>query len=298
MAIQLVNSFLGLFRKCSGETSGIELTDLSRPKDWNSLPREILENILDLVGDPARTALVNRNFQEQSQHSYQVLLEQSADYPCLAELIPSERQPAQKVQAIYLFIRGEARSCGIDPLVIEPNLLPLAPQRLARIRELTLPRLQDKFHVYRAVFQRINPQFGQTFDQMTLQGVIELSEKSLGSRAELYSSRPTQLDLGSRHLSYLPAHIGCLNALDDLNLHHNNLKALPSEMKFLIKLRTLALNGNPLSPENVKEVCLTLPRLKTVVVDNEQPDLLEMFQTHFPNLQLRVVNILRIEEAI
>jgi hypothetical protein len=298
MAIQLVNSFLGIFHKRSGDTSDIELTDFSRPKDWYSLPREIIGQILDLAGDPARTALVNRNFEEQSQHSYQVLLQQYADHPCLAELIPSELQPAQKVQQIYLLIRREARSCGINPVVIEPNLLPLAPQRLARIRELTLPRLQDKFHVYRAVFQQLNPQFGQTFDQMTLQSVIELSERSLGSRAELFSSRPTQLDLGNRHLTYLPAQVGCLNALNILNLHHNNLKALPSEMKFLIKLTTLALNGNPLSPENVKEVCMALPRLRTVVVDNEQPDLLEMFQTHFPNLQLHVVQILRIEEDL
>ena len=297
----MIDSFLGLFQKCSGSSSKIGPSE--RPNDWNSLPSlpslpgELLENILDLVGDPARTALVNQNFDEHSQHSYKVLLGQYAGYPCLPQLLPLELQPAQKVQAIYLFILREARNGGITPQTVEPNLLPLAPERLAKIRELTLPRLRDKFYVYKAVFHQIDPQFCQTFNQMTMQSVIELSENSLETDEELYSSRPTELDLESRHLTHLPPHIGRLKALQYLNLHHNNLTVLPDEIKSLTNLATLHLNGNPLSPQNVKDICQSLPRLKTVVVDNEQPCLIEMLQTHFPQLQLRVVQILRIEEA-
>ncbi len=294
----MINSFLGLFRTSPGSSTAIKLPDLSSHKDWNSLPKQILEQILDLVGDLARIALVNRNFKEQSKCSYPALLGHYAGYPCLAELLPSELLPAQQVQAIYSRILREARSCGITTETVEPALLPLAPQRLAKIRELTLHRLEDKFHIYRAIFVRVDPLFGEAFDQMRIQSVIKLSEKDLESRQELYSSHPTELELGNRHLTHLPPHIGQLKALGNLNLRHNDLTVLPVAMKSLTKLATLFLNGNPLSPESVKDICQSLPRLQTVVIDNEQPELLEMFQTHFPQLELRIVEILRLEEPI
>jgi hypothetical protein len=298
MAIQVVNSFLGLFRKNSGNDREIEMTVFPRAADWNTLPGELLEKILALVADPARTAQVNRAFNTQSQYSYTLLLQEYTTLPSLAKLVYREGTPAQKVQKLYLVVIRDAKSCGIPINTIEPGLLPLAPQHLARIRELTLPRLDDKYFFYRTVFQQINTQLAQTFDQMTRKYVFEFSETSLGSRDEMFSSRPTKLNLGNHQLTYLPSLIRSLRALQELNLHHNNLTELPAEMSELTKLTTLALNRNPLSPKNVREVCLTLPKLKTVVIDNEQPDLIEMFQTHFPHLQVQVIQILRLEEAL
>jgi hypothetical protein len=293
MATQLVSSVLGFFRKCYGETSAIEC---SRHPHRNSLPQEILEHILNFVCNPTRTALVSKHFCNQSKHSYKVLLGQYEYCPFLNPFIPTEKQPREKVQAVYLSIIREARSCGIDPKDVEPALLPLAQERLAEIRRLTITRLYDKFHVYRTILHALNSEFTQI--EMTMQGTIEFSEKSLKSREALYSHRPNKLDLGYCRLTYLPPLIGQLKALKNLNLHDNDLTVLPTELKALTKLTTLHLNGNPLLPENVKNVCQSLPRLKTVFIDNEQPDLIKMFQTHLPNLQLHVVRILRIEEEI
>ncbi len=295
---QLVNSFLGLFQKNAGNNREIEMTVFPRAADWNTIPGELLEIILTLVADPARTTQVNRAFKTQSQHSYTLLLKEYATYPSLANLLPPEGTPAQKVQKLYLIIIREAQSCGIPTHTIEPGLLPLAPQRLAKIRELILPRLDDKYFFYRTVFQQINTQLAQTFDQMKRENVFELSERSLGSREEMFSMRLTKLNLGNHHLTYLPSLIRSLRALRELNLHHNNLTELPAEMSALTKLTTLGLNRNPLSPENVREVCLTLPKLRTVVIDNEQSGLIQMFQRHFPHLQVQVVQILRLEQEI
>jgi hypothetical protein len=294
----LIDYFFGLFHKCSESCRNIEVSAIKHTP-WNSLPKELLEQILNLIRDPARTALVNRNFNKQSQYSYTLLLGQYEDNPCLTPLIPRGMQPAQKVKVVYLSIIREARSCGIEPTVIEPKLLPLAPKRLEKIRNLTIPRLQDKLHLYRAIFYQLNPQFFQTFNQMTMLSVIETSERNFKFHGEIYSARPNKLDLGYCRLTHLPPLIGQLKALNNLNLHDNELATLPIEMKSLTKLQTLHLNGNPLlSKQNVKEVCQSLPRLKTVFIDNEQPDLIEMFQTHLPNLQLRVVHILRLDEEI
>ncbi len=297
MAIPLVSSILGFFRKCSGDTSDTEIPVIRRAH-WNSLPNELLQLILNLVCDPTRTAFVNRNFYAQSQHSYTVLLQRYEGYPSLKQLIPTVMKPAQKVQAVYLFIINEARSYGINLKGIEPKLLPLDPERLAKIRELTIPRLYDKYYVYRAIFHQTNSEFTQKLNQMTMQGVIEFAETSLKTRDTLYSPRPNKLDLGYCHLTHLPPLIGQLKALNNLNLHDNELTFLPIEMKSLIKLTTLHLNGNPLLSKNVKEVCQSLPSLKTVFIDNEQPHLKEMFQTHFPNLKVQIVQILRLEEEI
>jgi hypothetical protein len=303
----LMDSFFGLF--CSYKSSRdiepvvILPQEILEIRYTKNLPQEILVQILNLAVCPTRTALISKAFYEQSHHSYKILLKQYACYPYyegppyLAKLIASELRPAHKVKAIYQFILDEARSCGIDTNVIEPNL-PLAPVRLANIRRLTISRLFDKFHVYRTIFNRLNRHFPQSFQQMTMQNVIEISEKLLKSHDDLYSLRPTKLDLGFCHLTYLPPLIGQLKALSNLNLHDNELTTLPFEMKSLTKLVTLHLNGNPLSSTNVKEICQSLPKLKTVFVDNQQPDLIEMFQTHFPDLQLQVVPILRMEEEI
>jgi hypothetical protein len=298
MVTRLADSFLGLLRKNPEKHLEVEMTVFPRAADWNVLPGELLEIILNLVADPARTSLVSREFRRQSQRSYTLLLKEYATHPSLANLLPPGGAPTQIVQRLFLLIIREAKSCGIPINTIERGLLPLAPQRLARIRELTLPRLDDKYFFYRTVFQQINTQLAQTFDQMARENVFELSERSLGSRVEMLSSRPTKLNLGNHHLSYLPSLIRSLRALRELNLHHNNLTELPAEMSALTKLTTLALNRNPLSPENVRQVCLTLPKLRTVVIDNEQPALIEMFKTHFPNLQVQVIQILRVEEEI
>jgi hypothetical protein len=292
----LIDYLFGMFHKCSGSIKAVEFSAIRHAH--RNIPKELFEQILKLVCDPTRTALVNTNFYQQSQHAYKTLLEQYEKHPYLAALIPTEMQPAQKVQAVYLLVLSESRSCGIDPKVIEPNLLPLAPERLEKIRRLTVPRLYDKLHLYRTIFHRLNSEFTRTFDQMTVQSIIEIAETSLKTRKELYSLRPNKLDLGYCRLTHLPPLIGQLKALNNLNLHDNELTTLPNEMKSLTKLVTLHLNGNPLSSENVKEICQSLPRLKTVFIDNEQPDLIEMFQTHLPALQLHVVQILRMEEEI
>ena len=55
----------------------------------------------------------------------------------------------------------------------------------------------------------------------------------------------TTLDLSDQGMEYLPAEIGNVTSLIELDLWGNGLTALPSEMKKLIDQGVLVLVGNP-----------------------------------------------------
>src|SRR5258708_6569833 len=86
---------------------------------WEMLPDELLEKILDLVGDPTLTTRVNNNFRNQSSHVYKVLLKQYKAQPSLTDLIPlpplkRTLEPVEKVRMIYLTVTKEVKNCRIN----------------------------------------------------------------------------------------------------------------------------------------------------------------------------------------
>jgi hypothetical protein len=269
---------------------------------WETLPGELLEKILDLVGDPTLTVRVNKHFQSQSSHVYKVLLKQYAAQPSLTDLIPlpplkRALQPLEKVRMIYLTVTKEVKNCQIDLAALEPKLPPLAPSRLMAIRKLIQDRLRDKASFYRAIFDELAQNVGQSLARKKTHEVIKIAENSIDRFSEIFEVA-YMLDLKNLHLTHLPPQIGYLKDLVNLNLNNNRLTFLPIEMKALTSLMTLQMRGNPLSKESVKDICSSLPRLKNVVIDSEQPNLVEMFRTSFPHLNVTVTQVLRIEELI
>jgi hypothetical protein len=240
-------------------------------------------------------ALVCQDFREQSIHSYTVLLEQYRTLPALAGLIPPGifLSSAQKVKMLYLRLTIDARNCGLDLKNIE-----LAPLFLQCIRELTLPRLQDKVSFYRAAFNALSPLLNEPFDKMTRHDIIAYSERRLKDSRLMLACFHGDLNLASLQLTHLPSQINYLSGVTRVDLDNNNLTCLPQEMKSFPRLLYLSLRGNPLSAENVKDACKALPQLQTVVIDSEQPALVEMFnQEQFPHLHVIVTQIM-IEEDI
>jgi hypothetical protein len=70
-------------------------------------------------------------------------------------------------------------------------------------------------------------------------------------------------------------------------------------MKSLPRLLYLSLRGNPLLPESVLHVCKTVPGPKTVVIDNEQPALVQMFAKQaFRHLNVIVTEIIREQDIL
>jgi hypothetical protein len=92
------------------------------------------------------------------------------------------------------------------------------------------------------------------------QSTLDLSELELTELPlELFTipalvNRLQILDLSQTELSYLPASIGCLTALTELNLAYNHLSQLPDSIKCLTALKKLDLAGNNLSelPEGMR----------------------------------------------
>jgi Leucine-rich repeat (LRR) protein len=115
----------------------------------------------------------------------------------------------------------------------------------------------------------------------------------------MFAVLPAMLNLDNFQLTHLPTQIGYLKSLTGLNLNRNKLTILPSEMTSLTKLTYLFLRGNTLSPENVKNICTALPSLQSVIIDSDQPALVEMFDTeNFSHFQVTVTQIFRENESI
>ena len=269
---------------------------------WESLPVELLESILDLVGDPTLTARVNKNFQIHSSHAYKVLLKQYANTPSLTDLIPlpplkRTLEPVEKVRMIYLAITKDVKNCQIDLAVLEPKLPPLAPSRLLAIRKLTQDRLRDKASFYKAIFDELAQNVGHVLARRKTHEVIKFAENSIRNFSEIFEIA-YMLDLRNLDLTHIPPQIEYLKDLVSLNLNNNRLTFLPPEMKSLTALMTLQMRGNPLTTASVKDICSSLPRLKNVTIDSEQPNLVELFKTSFPHLNVTVTLVLRVEELI
>jgi hypothetical protein len=284
--VKHLTSFFGLARK----DSGIELSNRNFP--WNRLPKELLEKILDLVADPTRTAQVSRDFQASSQHAYDVLLQQYDTFPLLKGLFPESSLPLHRVKRIYFFTITSARSCDLN---LETTNSPLAPHRLNEIRKLSLPRLQDKVHFYTAVFNTFSPRLTEPFDQMSQEQIIDCSETHLDVFPSLSQSFNGEMNLANLQLTHVPKKISLFSNILRLNLDNNNLISLPPEMKYLSRLFHLSLRQNPLNAETVEAVCKALPNLRTVVIDNEQPDLVKMFKK-FRHLNVIVTQVIYVDE--
>ncbi len=284
--VKHLTSFFGLARK----DSGIELSNRNFP--WDRLPKELLEKILDLVADPTRTAQVSRDFRACSQHAYDVLLQQYDAFPLLKELFPKTPLPLHRVKRIYFFIIRTARICDLS--LKTPNS-PLAPHRLNEIRQLSLPRLQDKVHFYTAVFNAFSPRLTEPFDLMSQEQIIDCSETRLDVFPSLSQSFNDELNLANLQLTHVPQKISLFYNVLRLNLDNNNLISLPPEMKYLPRLFHLSLRQNPLCAKTVEAVCKALPSLRTVLIDNEQPDLVQMFKK-FRHLNVIVTQVIYVDE--
>ena len=62
-----------------------------------------------------------------------------------------------------------------------------------------------------------------------------------------------ELDLSQNQLSWLPEEIGQMVSLETLSLQDNRLTRLPNAIAQLSQLRCLKLAGNPLPPELLKK---------------------------------------------
>jgi hypothetical protein len=116
------------------------------PPCWNMLPDEIREYILLFVGDPIRTAKVNRDFRILSSRIYAVLFKRYENYPSLINLLSLadiSLNPNVKVKKIYLAIIKKAQKSGIDLQGLEP-MNPLSPLRLQHIKDTCLSTIKSK----------------------------------------------------------------------------------------------------------------------------------------------------------
>lgn len=298
MAVDLLNSFLASFARCFHPQRSPEISpEASQETSWETLPAELQQSIIDLVTNPTLTARVNRHFQVLSKHVYTVLLRHYEAIPTLIDfLTPVQRQqsPASQVQRIYLAVVSKAKGCEKDFHPFKTMEHPLHAWRLEQLRIFFEQRLVDKASYYRTLFDWISNEF----DGMTDAATILTVEGFWDLLSEPMISLRTKLSLENCQLSHLPSHIGFLTKLASLNLNCNQLTVLPPEMASLTELTTLQMRGNPLQAESVRAVCKALPSLRKVVIDSEQPNLVEMFKRDFPDLCIIVTQILREEEPL
>ncbi len=259
--------------------------------DWDSLPLETLQSILDLVGDPTCTARVSRSFRAASNHYYKILFSQYAKHR-LTELLPFEiydLPPAEKVRFIYTEVTEEAKSCGIDIKTVAPKLCRLDPLRLFKIAKMSLSHLESKATFIRATVNQTRRSNIEMLNGMPLVYAFTWCEQGLENQDPNFVMPLKMLDLGDLRLKHLPPQIGNLVELQALNLRNNHLTTLPAEMKSLKKIRLLGLDRNPLSPWSVLQVCKNLPSLRMVALSEGQQPLREMFELYFPHVRLKVL---------
>jgi hypothetical protein len=259
---------------------------------WDLLSFETRESILDLVGDPTRTAQVSKSFREASNHSYKILFNKYAKYPRLIELLPFyiiHLPPAEKVRFIYQEVTEEAKSCGIDIKAVGPKLRRLDPLRLVKILKRSMQLLRSKAAFMGAAVNQTRRSNIPMLNGMPLAFALTVCEQGIENQDPNLVKPLKMLDLGDLRLSHLPPQIGNLVELQALNLRNNLLTVLPAEMKSLKKIRLLALDRNPLSPWSVLQVCKNLPNLRTVTLSQEQQGLREMFELYLPHLRLKML---------
>ncbi len=299
MTTRSIDSFVGLFRKPPAAPIEIELQEF--PQGWNKLPAELQDDILTRVAHPARMALVSRDVRKNSDYSYTVILREYQTHPPLiAILSPSDDHlgPAKKVQKVYIIVVREAKNCRVDLSAIKDEQ-PLAPIPLRQIRERTLVIINDKVLFYRAIFNALHPPLAEPFNQMTNYEIIEYSERRIMTHPNLFARLRGDLNLDHLQLTHLPSQIQYLKNITRINLSENKLTDLPPEMTSLSRLLYLSLGGNPLTPESVLAVCKAIPGPQTVVIDSEQPALVQMFAKEvFRHLRVIVTEVIREEDII
>ncbi|MBS0647648.1 MAG: leucine-rich repeat domain-containing protein [Verrucomicrobia bacterium] len=266
------------------------------PCPWNKLPRELHFYILALVAQPLRTAGINRSCQALSKSapmSY-VLLSEYQKYPALVKYIPLSSTPSFKVKAVYNAVIADAKKRGIDLRHLCQHSDPFSPLFLGQAAAMC--NSKEKSASLRAFCIAVLSQsYLIPFHSPVDEQLISSCERWLdGTSLRFFYIQELKFKPGA--LTFLPPQIKLFTQLRHLNLNGCKLTYLPPEMKFLTCLTQLSLRGNPLCPENVKEICQNLSQLATIHVSDSDRDLIQMFKVYFPRLELIITSTFTFEE--
>lgn len=106
------------------------------------------------------------------------------------------------------------------------------------------------------------------------------------------SGNITELNLGDKNITTIPAEIGQLTHLTYLSLHNNQLSAIPSEIGYLTNLEQLYLNGNQFTvvPAEIWQLinlsALALSQNEFTVIPAEIGQLTKLSQLYLEDNQL------------
>lgn len=268
------------------------------PCHWNSLPPELHLYILELVAQPLRTAGINRQCRalSRSDSMYRALLRQYAKHLSLAEHIPPFLAPSAQVKAVYNGMIMEVKKLGIDLKTLQVLCHysdPFSPLFLRQIAAMCSSK-EKAANLRTFCIGVLSQSYWLPFHSPIDEQLISSCEKWLnGSSLRFFHTQELKF---KSELTSLPPQIKLFTQLRHLNLTGCKITLLPPEMKFLTSLTRLSLRGNPLCPENVKEICLNLPRLATINVSDTDRDLIQMFKVYFPQLELIITTTFTFEE--
>jgi hypothetical protein len=273
---------------------------------WNTLPREVLTEIINFAGEPERTAQVCRLWHSisTSEHFYPALLQRYQTYPSLTCYLPDPTlcttQPKKAVGHTLMGILDTSGELKVDwrkIQILSKKTDVLSPIFLEQVLELNEAKIAEQCAIKRKVtdlwlfceslYLKHIP-----IPEMDEDKLLEHFESYIDAAEDLYRTKKS-LDLLEFNMSYLTPKIGRLTALTDLCLRGNKFKELPLELKKCRSLESLDIGRNSeLSVENVREVCRSFPLLKYIYIEHNNTKMLTMFETHFPR-----VSICRLEFA-
>lgn len=266
------------------------------PCPWNRLPLELHFYILELVAEPLRTAGINRRCRvlSKSDAMYSILLREYQKYPALAQYIPPSSSLFAKVKTVNNCVLADAKKMGIELKPLCQYADPFSPLFLRQVAAMCNSKERAaslRTFCVAVLLQSYLIPFHSPIDMQ----LISSCERWLnGSSLRFFHIQELKFKPGE--LTFLPPQIKLFTQLRHLNLNGCKLTRLPPEMKFLIRLTRLSLRGNPLCPENVKEICQNLPRLVTINVSDIDRDLIQMFKVYFPRLELIITTTFTFEQ--
>jgi hypothetical protein len=270
------------------------------------LPSEILQIILQHVGQPARTSLVNSVWKDLSRTSamYVKLFQQYAGYPALRPFLPpalpspprliaEARQVYDKVaQALNASLIASNRSnetqLDVDQVaVLEAQTDLLDPEFLAQ-----LIKLRDLLLCYSSLvrFRVVVGMPRLDLKDLDIVSATAAMEKDTRENASAYS-HITTLDLSHRGLTYLTPCIGQLSNLTSLDIRGCRLTTMPDSMKNLSALREVALDQHSLPWGEIQKLCRQLPTLRIVAAPSGSHETIgKWLEKEFPQLQTSVID--------
>lgn len=234
---------------------------------WYTLPAEIQTEILNLVGEPLRTARIDRHCREISKGVVTLLLEKST-----GEKLPYPLS-LKKSQEIFTTLMKNAKRIGLDMKEIQKLRQETDPCSMRFLKPVTekYHRLQD----FQSFCLRLFPQMPPPQNE-TLWTPPDCSQE--------------HLNLNDCPMTELTPKVGLFTRVVRLQLGRCFLRELPQELKNLSSLENLDIHGNSLSVENVRDICKGLPRLASVSINESDTALHAMFKAEFPHLVITLVN--------